>query len=305
MEPFAAETVPSPRNNTPSVDGSSTDAFEAVDAGSAWPPRNSTPAADRASMTPVEAFDAMVSVRLIGLDNLPEIEPGADLPAILSQATQLQPGDILVVAQKIVSKAEGRAVSLTSVDVSPRARQLARRTDKDERMVQLVLDESVEVMRARPGVLIVEDNRGLVCANAGIDRSNVVQTGGETVLLLPEDPDRSAQDLMSGISALANVEIGVVISDSHGRAWREGTVGVAIGVAGIEALSDLRGRRDRYGYELQHTQVGVADELAAAASLVMGQGSEGIPAVIVRGLNLSGGGKANDLQRPHDRDLFR
>ena len=172
-------------------------------------------------------------------------------------------------------------------------------------MVQLVLDESVEVMRARPGVLIVEDRRGLVCANAGIDRSNVRQDTGETVLLLPEDPDRSAQQMLGKIQEITGLAIGIVISDSHGRAWREGTVGVAIGAAGIEALSDRRGQRDRDGYELQHTLVGVADELAAAASLLMGQGNESIPAVVIRGVNVAGTGAARDLQRPHERDLFR
>ena len=247
----------------------------------------------------------LVTVELIGLHSLPDIDAGADLAALLTGAVNLQRGDILVVAQKIVSKAEGRSVDLASVDVSSRARHLARRTDKDQRIVQLVLDESVEVMRARPGVLIVEDIRGLVCANAGIDRSNVRQEKDETVLLLPLDPDASAQGLMNGIRAITGLTVGIVISDSHGRAWREGTVGVAIGVAGIEALSDRRGQLDRYGYELQHTLVGVADELAAAASLVMGQGNEGIPAVVVRGLNLAGEGKAKDLQRPHERDLFR
>jgi coenzyme F420-0:L-glutamate ligase / coenzyme F420-1:gamma-L-glutamate ligase len=246
-----------------------------------------------------------VNLQLIALTNLPEIEPGSDLPALLAAATELEANDVLVVAQKIVSKAEGRYADLKSVEVSPRARQLSKRTEKDERIVQLVLDETAEVMRARPGVLIVEDKRGLVCANAGIDRSNVRQTTGETVLLLPEDPDRSAQDLATGIQAITTLRIGIVISDSHGRAWREGTVGVAIGAAGIEALSDRRGQRDRYGYQLQHTLVGVADELAAAASLAMGQGNEGIPAVVIRGLEVSGFGKAKDMQRPHERDLFR
>jgi coenzyme F420-0:L-glutamate ligase/coenzyme F420-1:gamma-L-glutamate ligase len=246
-----------------------------------------------------------VTVELIGLHSLPDIYAGADLAALLTSAVNLLRGDILVVAQKIVSKAEGRSVDLASVDVSARAHQLARRTDKDQRIVQLVLDESVEVMRARAGVLIVEDKRGLVCANAGIDRSNVRQQNGDTVLLLPLDPDASAQGLMKGIRAITGLTVGIVISDSHGRAWREGTVGVAIGVAGIEALSDRRGQLDRYGYELQHTLVGIADELASAASLVMGQGSESIPAVVVRGLNLAGEGTAKDLQRPHDRDLFR
>ncbi len=208
-------------------------------------------------------------------------------------------------AQKVVSKAEGRLVRLDSVTVSPEARELARRSEKDERVVQLILDESQSVLRVRPGVLIVEDRRGWVCANAGIDRSNVVQRGGETVALLPLDPDVSAETIRAAIQERTGATVGVIISDSHGRAWREGTIGIAIGAAGVDVLSDRRGAADRHGYTLQHTLVGTADELAAAASLLMGQGAESVPVVVIRGLDVSGGARASDLQRAREKDLFR
>jgi len=237
---------------------------------------------------------------------LPEIRPGDDVAQLISQHARLEEGDILVIAQKIVSKAEGRMVALDTVTPSEEAVRLAQEAEKDPRMVQLVLEESREVLRVRPGALIVEDRRGWVCANAGIDRSNVQQDSGrETVLLLPLDPDRSARLIRDRIQIATDRSVAVIISDSHGRAWREGTVGVAIGAAGLTVLSDLRGDPDRHGYELQHTTVGQADEVASAASLLMGQAAQGIPAVIVRGLDVAGAGKAADLQRPRERDLFR
>lgn len=245
-------------------------------------------------------------VSLTAIRNLPEIRPGADLSRILIEAFDFAGNDILVLAQKIVSKAEGRLVQLDSVAVTKEARQLAHKSEKDPRIAQLVMDESNAILRVRAGLLIVEDQRGWVCANAGIDRSNISQENGrETVCLLPLDPDYSAAQIGEGIRRFAGVDVGVIISDSHGRAWREGMVGVAIGASGLEVLSDLRGRPDRQGYILQHTLVGVCDELASAASLLMGQAAEGLPAVVIRGLNLSGEGTARSLQRPQERDLFR
>lgn len=218
-----------------------------------------------------------------------------------------QPGDVLVLAQKIVSKAEGRLIRLTDVQPSARAEELALETGKDARLIEVILQESHEVVRVRPGLIIVQDRRGLVCANAGIDRSNIQQHGDdEEVALLPLDPDASARRLRGEIFQLTGVRIGVIINDSHGRAWREGTVGVAIGVAGMPAVWDRRGETDLTGYVLQHTILGLADEIAAAASLVMGPAAEGLPAVIVRGLELpEGDGTAQDLQRPRETDLFR
>jgi coenzyme F420-0:L-glutamate ligase / coenzyme F420-1:gamma-L-glutamate ligase len=251
-------------------------------------------------------------VSLLPIEGLPLIEEGARLPEMIVAALAAAndaclPGDILVVAHKVVSKSEGRTVCLADVIPSDRALQLAQETEKNPAVVQLILQESRVVLRTRPGLIVVEDNRGLVCANAGIDRSNVQQVGAaESVALLPLDPDRSARDLRDGMFRLTGVRIGVIINDSHGRAWREGTVGVAIGLAGIPPVWDRRGEVDRTGYVLQHTVIGLADEIAAAASVVMGAAGEGIPAVIVRGLDApEGDGSASDIQRPESMDLFR
>ncbi len=254
-----------------------------------------------------------MTLTLTPLPGIPEVRPGDDLAGLVRRGLQqagltLQPGDIIVVAQKIVSKAEGRFVRLEDVTPSARAHDLARRTAKDPRLVELVLRESAQVLRAVPGVLIVEHRLGFVCANAGIDRSNVPPQGrpGEWVLLLPRDPDASAARLRTALARTAGVAPGVLIVDSHGRAWRLGTVGMTIGLAGLPALVDLRGRRDRQGYVLQVTQVAVADELAAAASLMMGQAAEGTPVVHVRGFPYPlGEGRLADLLRPRERDLFR
>ncbi|HZS93882.1 MAG TPA: coenzyme F420-0:L-glutamate ligase [Chloroflexota bacterium] len=247
---------------------------------------------------------------LLPIKGLPLIRPGnsiADLIVSGAASTGIQDSDVVVIAQKIVSKAEGRQVALDSVEVSPRAAALARETEKDPRLVELILRETREVIRYRPGVLIVEDRRGFICANAGIDRSNVEQTDdGESVLLLPVDPDASARLIRDRIRELTGQDVGVVINDSHGRAWREGTVGVAIGLAGIPAILDRRGDLDLTGYQLQHTVIGIADEIAAAASLLMGPAAEGVPAVIVRGLQLPASeNAARDIQRPREFDLFR
>lgn len=239
------------------------------------------------------------------------IAPGDDLARHILDATQaageaFRAGDVLVIAQKVVSKAEDRIVRLQDVTPSPSAEDLAARTQKDPRLVQLILDESREVLRSRPGLIIVEDRRGFVCANAGIDRSNIEQRGGDTVALLPLDPDASARAIRNRIREDTGLEIGVIINDSHGRAWRDGTEGVAIGAAGVPVLWDRRGDVDLTGYTLEHTVIGLADEMAAAASLLMGPAAEGVPAVIIRGLSLpEGRGSARDLQRPHELDLFR
>ncbi|MCJ7432423.1 MAG: coenzyme F420-0:L-glutamate ligase, partial [Anaerolineales bacterium] len=228
---------------------------------------------------------------LTPLSNIPLIRHGDNLADILVNALQdtnivLQDNDILVLAQKIVSKAEGRMINLATVTPSQQAIDLAQKADKDARVVELMLQESNEVLRVRVGTIIVEHKLGFICANAGIDHSNVAGAGDtkeEYVLLLPENTDRSASEIRTKIELVTNKKIGVLIIDSHGRAWRNGTVGVAIGISGIPGLVDLRGDKDLFGYTLRVTQVGAADELAAAASLIMGQAAEGTPAVHVRG----------------------
>ena len=275
------------------------------------------------------------ALTLNAIPGLPEVRTGDDLTGLLCLALEqagiaLQSGDVLVLAQKIVSKAEGRLVRLSSVLPSARALELAAEADKDPRLVELILQESNEVLRCRRGVIVVEHRLGFVMANAGIDQSNVpqvvmaddgletagtaqgadIQAGSDAddgvVLLLPVDPDASCRRLREGLLAATGVEVGVVISDSHGRAWRNGTVGVAIGVAGMSALIDMRGRPDREGRLLRVTEIGHADEVAAAASLLMGQANEGQPAVLVRGLTSVGReGRARDLVRDRSLDLFR
>ncbi len=245
------------------------------------------------------------------LAGIPEIRPGDDLAAIIVEAAAngetIADGDVVVVAQKIVSKSEGRYADLAHVTPSQDAVALAEQVEKDPRLVELILAQSAEVVRFRPGVLIVADRHGLVLANAGIDTSNLDPARGETeVLLLPEDADRSAARLRQELSDRTGAVIGVVINDSLGRAWRNGTVGVAIGASGVAALLDLRGRPDRRGRELRVTEIGLADEIAAAASAVMGQADEGRPVVVVQGLaQAAGDGAARDLVRARERDLFR
>jgi coenzyme F420-0:L-glutamate ligase/coenzyme F420-1:gamma-L-glutamate ligase len=247
---------------------------------------------------------------LTPLEGIPLIKAGDDLPALLLQSMQrqgltLQAGDILVLAQKIVSKAEARIVHLESVKPNAQAEELAATTQKDARLVQLILDESREVLRAREGLIVVEHRLGFVSANAGIDHSNVSGDEG-AVLLLPKDPDASATGLRAALQQASGAHLGVLIIDSHGRAWREGTVGVAIGVSGLPGTVDLRGRPDLFGRELRATILGAADELAAAASLVMGQAGEGCPAVHVRGFPYPlRDGSLSELLRAKDRDEFR
>ncbi len=228
------------------------------------------------------------------------------LDALDRAGLALRAGDVVAVAQKIISKAEGRVARLDDVEPGEQARELAAQVGKDPRLVELILRESEEVSRLRPGVIIVRHRLGFTSANAGIDRSNVGPDGEERVLLLPLDPDASAARLRDVLRDATGAAVGIVITDSHGRPFRLGTVGVAIGVAGLPALWDRRGERDRYGYRLQHTDVGVADEIAAAAGLLMGQAAEGLPAVLLRGLSLPpADGRAADLVRPKDLDLYR
>jgi coenzyme F420-0:L-glutamate ligase/coenzyme F420-1:gamma-L-glutamate ligase len=258
-----------------------------------------------------------MTAQILALAGVPNVCAGDDLAEILmaacvSSGQVLRDGDVVILAQKIVSKAEGRTVNLKSVTPSSPARNLAHQTGKDPRLVELVLQESSEVVAWSEGVLIVAHRLGFVLANAGIDFSNVgVDVGidgdeSETVLLLPEDPDATARHLRNEIKAVSGVNIAVVINDSVGRAWRNGSVGMALGASGLPALADLKGRIDLDGRTLQATDVGIADEVAAAASLVMGQADEGRPIVLIRGLDLAGNdGAASDLVRPKDRDLFR
>ncbi len=231
------------------------------------------------------------------------------LTGLTKAKINLQTGDILVLAQKIISKSEGRLVSLDSVSPSKDAIKLAGLSEKDPREVELVLQESSEVLRVRPGLIVVEHRLGFVCANAGIDRSNTLATAenqGDWVLLLPEDPSRSAKLLRAELEAASDTRLGVLIIDSHGRAWRYGTLGLAIGLSGLPGVEDLRGTFDLFGYQMQSTEVGVADELAAAASLMMGQTAEGRPVVHVRGFPYPlRDGNLNELLRQKDRDLFR
>ena len=238
-------------------------------------------------------------------DNLADII----LNSLSSNEINLQNNDIIVLAQKIVSKAEGRMVNLAKITPTQKAIELATKTEKDARVVELILQESNEIIRTRIGTIIVEHKLGFLCANAGIDHSNVAGDGNpseEYVLLLPEDPERSAKYIRKEIKEKLNVDVGVMIVDSHGRAWRNGTVGMCIGLSGVPALIDERGWKDLFGYTLRITMVGVADELAAAASLVMGQAAEGTPVVHVRGFPYElREGSFKELLRPAEQDMFR
>jgi coenzyme F420-0:L-glutamate ligase/coenzyme F420-1:gamma-L-glutamate ligase len=255
-----------------------------------------------------------MTLTLTPLLNIPDIIPGMDLAEIIMNGlnisnVELQNNDILVVTQKIVSKAEGRYINLSTIIPSQRAKELAAKSEKDPRIVELILGESREVIRTRPGTIIVEHKLGFICASAGIDHSNVsseTSIDEELVLLLPENPDLSADLIRHKIERKYGVRIGVLIIDSHGRSWRIGTIGTSIGISGIPGIIDERGWKDLYGYTLQITVIGVADELAAAASLVMGQAAEGTPVVHVRGFPFPlREGNLNELLRPREQDLFR
>ena len=263
-------------------------------------------------MSSAEKLDPRPAAELsvTALAGIPLVRAGDNVADLIVQglaasSLKLARGDVIVIAQKIVSKAEGRQVDLRSVAPSARAEQLAAEVDKDPRLVELILRESSEVVRHRKGVLVVAHRCGAVLANAGIDASNV--TGDDHhVLLLPADCNCSCRDIRARLAARTGVEVGVVIIDSLGRAWRNGTVGVALGAAGLPALLDLRGRPDLFGRTLRSTQVGLADEIAAAASLLMGQADEGTPVVLLRGLDLpAADGSADDLIRARELDLFR
>jgi len=246
-------------------------------------------------------------IRVIGVGGLPEVARGADLGALIHQAadgqgTPLEAGDIVVVTQKIVSKAEGRTVNLADVEPGPEAVRLAAETEKDPRLVELILRESRRIVRRAGPVLITETRHGFVCANAGIDASNV---GQGVVALLPEDPDASAATIRAGLRERTGLLLPVVISDTFGRPWREGHTNVAVGLAGMALFADYVGQTDPHGYELRVSSLAVADELAAAAELVMGKLS-GVPVAIVRGYDFPKGcGTARDIVRPPERDLFR
>jgi coenzyme F420-0:L-glutamate ligase/coenzyme F420-1:gamma-L-glutamate ligase len=251
-------------------------------------------------------------IELLAVPDVPAIRPGDDLAALIvtnlsGAGLSLEHGDVVVLAQKIVSKAEDRLVDLRDVAASPAAEKLAREVGKDPRLVELILSESRRVVRSRPNVLIVEHRLGYVMANAGIDQSNVgPEDGRELALLLPVDPDASAERLRRALRSLTGLDLGIVINDSFGRAWRQGTVGIAVGCAGIPSLLDKRGDRDLFGRTLRVTVVAFADEIAAAASLLMGQADEGRPIVVVRGAFSSGTAvPAAALVRPPDEDLFR
>ena len=244
------------------------------------------------------------------LPGIPLITPGVDLaPTILAALAEaqitLQDGDVLVITSKIVSKAEDRARRLSEIQPSPAALAIAKSCAKDPRLIELILTESTQVIRIRPGVIIVEHRLGFICANAGIDQSNT-GTNADEALLLPENPDRSAQLLREKLQAATGADVAIIINDSHGRVWRLGTVGIAIGVAGLQPLTDRRGASDLFGRELQITVLGTADELAAAASLLQGGAAERSPIVHLRGAPYqSGEGRLADLLRPREMDMFR
>ena len=205
-----------------------------------------------------------------------------------------------MIAQKVVSKAEGRIVKLAEIEPSEHAREIAE--DEDPRRIEVILRESARVVRVRPPLVISETRHGFICASAGVDSSNAPEP--DTLVLLPEDPDASARSIRERIRELTGRDVGVLVTDSFGRPWRQGTIDVALGAAGVEVMRDLRGTRDRVGYELQHTMIAAADEIASAAELVMGK-VDGIPAAVVRGLEVAGAGSAHDLVIPEERDLFR
>ncbi|MGH3073165.1 MAG: coenzyme F420-0:L-glutamate ligase [Gaiellaceae bacterium] len=243
-------------------------------------------------------------VRVLPLAGIPEIEAGDDLGALLADAAEraggLEDADVVVVAQKAVSKAEGRVVRLDELEPSAQALELA--IDRDPRHVEAILRESVRVIRVRPPLIIVETRHGFVCASAGVDASNAKGEG--TLILLPLDPDASAARIRAALAERTGRDVAVIVSDSFGRPFRQGTTDIALGAAGLRPLLDMRGVRDRWGYELQATQIAVADELASAAELVLGKVS-GIPAAVIRGVDVRGDGTGADIVIPEERDLFR
>ena len=242
----------------------------------------------------------MNQVRVIPVEGIPEVREGDELGELVADAAELEDRDVVVVAQKAVSKAEGRTVRLADVEPSARARELA--AGEDPRRLEVILRESARIVRARPPLVIAQTRHGFVCASAGVDASNAPEAG--MLVLLPLDPDESARRIRERLRERTGRAVGVVVSDSFGRAWRQGTTDVAIGAAGLRTLVDLRGTRDPTGYELHATAIAVADEIAGAAELVLGK-TNGIAAAIVRGLDVAGDGTARDLVMPTERDLFR
>ena len=255
----------------------------------------------------------MTSMHLFAVPGLPSIQPGDDVAALIVErlvaaGEPLQPGDILVIAQKIVSKAEGRLVRLADVQATVQAEEIAEVVGKDPRVIQVVLDDSNEVLRVRRGLLVVEQRSGWVCANAGVDRSNIQpDSESDYLALLPADADASAEAIRARLAELTGVAPIVIINDSHGRAWRIGTVGTAIGCAGLPPIWNQRGLHDLFGYELVSSEECIADELAAAASLLMGQSDEGRPVIVIRGYTPPAAppAPARTIQRPAGMDAFR
>ena len=244
----------------------------------------------------------MTELRILPVPGLPQVREGDDVAGLIADAAELEDGDVVVVAHKIVSKAEGRVVSVADLEPSRLAQQIAATDGRDARQVEAVLRETARVVRMRPPLVIAETRHGFVCASGGVDASNAPEAG--TLVLLPEDPDASAERIRAGLRERTGRDVGVIVSDSFGRAWRLGTTDVAIGAAGVRVLLDLDGQRDATGYELHATTIAVADEIAGAAELVMGK-LDRVPAAIVRGLDVAGSGAARDLVMPAERDLFR
>jgi len=242
----------------------------------------------------------VTELRILPLAGMPEVQVGDDLGELVTGVVELEDDDIVVLAQKVVSKAEGRVVRLDDIEPSARALELAG--DLDPRRVEAILRESVEIVRVRPPLVIAETRHGFICASAGVDTSNAPEPG--MLVLLPEDPDASAARIRERVQELTGRTVGVLVTDSFGRPWRQGTTDVAIGAAGLPVVLDLRGKHDPVGYELHATMIAVADEIAGAAELVMGK-VEGVPGAVVRGLRLRGDARARDLAMPADRDLFR
>jgi coenzyme F420-0:L-glutamate ligase/coenzyme F420-1:gamma-L-glutamate ligase len=252
------------------------------------------------------------NLELLAIENIPLIEPGDDLVSILIQTIKeekikLRRGDILVIAQKVVSKSENRYAYLNDVAPSSEAIRIAKNSDKDPKLVQLILNESVKVIRQGRGVIVVENKLGFIHANAGIDKSNIESdTDNPKVLLLPKDPDNSALKIKEEIFRQTKLKVGIIINDSSGRAWRKGIVGIAIGSSGVEVLLNLRGQKDLYGNALEITEVGRVDEIASAASLLMGQANEGLPVILVRGIpETSKVNNVKSILRDKSEDLFR
>ncbi len=237
---------------------------------------------------------------MIPVKGLPEVREGDDLAELIAAAADLEDGDVVVVAHKVVSKAEGRVIPLAEVEPSAQARDLA--ADEDPRRLEVILRESARIVRTRPPLVIAETRHGFVCASAGVDASNAPEA--DTVVLLPEDPDASAARLRDRLRELTGADVAVIVSDSFGRAWRQGTTDVAIGSAGLQPLLDFHGERDAAGYELHATVIAVADELAGAAELVKGK-LDGVPVAVVRGFDRRGEGTAREVVMPPERDLFR